>query len=298
MPPLGMEDRRPALFVRTSRGTAEDPTNRGSQESPEKGEILRGPETLMPTMNALHEVLRTPVDDTTPDPTGQPPLVGRRLVREILGVGQLARLLTHAPGLLRLPHGDNAPVLVIPGFGAGDGSTAVIRRFLRALRYNVSGWGLGRNRGNVSELIPAVTALAAQIAAESGRKTHLVGWSLGGYLAREAARERPDVVANVITYGSPVVGGPKYTATAEAYRRAGYDLDAIEASVRDRERTPIRVPVTAIFTRRDLVVDWRACIDRVNPDVEHLEVFTTHLGLGFCPEVYRIVAGRLADHPG
>lgn len=249
-------------------------------------------------MSVQRDLLRNPVGDTALDPIGQPPLMGRRLAREILGVGQLARLLTQAPALLGLARGDGAPVLVIPGFGAGDGSTAVLRRFLGALRYDVSGWGLGRNRGNVPELIPAVTALAAQIAAESGRKTHLVGWSLGGYLAREAARERPDVVANVITYGSPVVGGPKYTATAEAYRRAGYDLDTVEASVRDRERTPIRVPVTAIFTRSDLVVDWRACIDRVNPDVEHLEVSTTHLGLGFCPEVYRIVAERLADNRG
>jgi hypothetical protein len=42
------------------------------------------------------------------------------------------------------------------------------------------------------------------------------------------------------------------------------------------------------------VVDWRACIDRTSPEVEHVEVATTHLGLGFCPEVYRIVAERLA----
>ena len=49
-------------------------------------------------------------------------------------------------------------------------------------------------------------------------------------------------------------------------------------------------------SRSDAIVAWEACIDRVNPDVEHVEVRTTHVGLGFAPEVYRIIAERLAGH--
>lgn len=227
-------------------------------------------------------------------PVSPPPLKGRRLVREILGLGQLGRLVIHAPALFRSPRGDGSPVLVVPGFGAGDGSTVVLRRYLKAIGYEVHGWELGTNRGNVPELIPQVTERAVSTAEAAGRSVHLVGWSLGGYLSREAARQRPDLVADVITYGSPVIGGPKYTATAVSYRRAGYDLDAIEATVEERNNVPIQVPITAIYTRTDLVVDWRACIDRSSPIVEHVEVSTTHLGLGFCPEVYRIVAQSLA----
>ena len=237
--------------------------------------------------------LESTIHDTH-SPTAPPPLTGWRLAREIAGVGQIARLVVRAPVLLRTARGNGTPVVVVPGFGAGDGSTVLLRHYLSLIGYEVTGWGLGRNRGNVRRLIPRVTALAVDRATSTGRSVHLVGWSLGGYLAREAARERPDAVAQVVTLGSPVVGGPKYTATATAYRRAGYDLEVIEATVAERNKTPIQVPITAIFSRSDLVVDWRACIDQTSPSVDHVEVSTTHLGLGFCPEVYRTIAERLA----
>jgi hypothetical protein len=59
---------------------------------------------------------------------------------------------------------------------------------------------------------------------------------------------------------------------------------------------PLRVPVTAIFSRRDGVVAWQACIDQINQSVEHVEVKSSHLGLGFDPEVYRLIAWRLAKN--
>jgi hypothetical protein len=76
----------------------------------------------------------------------------------------------------------------------------------------------------------------------------------------------------------------------------GVDLDAIEAHIHHRQRTspPLKVPVTAIFSRRDGVVAWQACIDQINQSVEHVEVTSSHLGLGFDPKVYRLIAQRLA----
>ena len=102
-------------------------------------------------------------------------------------------------------------------------------------------------------------------------------------------------MSRVITLGSPVIGGPKYTAVADVYRRQGYDLDAIEAGVADRERIPPQVPVTAIYSKTDGIVAWRACIDSQNGNIEHVEVRTTHLGLGFAPGVYRVIAQRMAS---
>jgi hypothetical protein len=84
---------------------------------------------------------------------------------------------------------------------------------------------------------------------------------------------------------------------ASRYRRQGFDLDAIEAKVEARYAKPLRVPVTAIYSKADGVVDWRACIDRRSPDVRHVEVQSTHLGLGFSPEVYGIIAESLAATP-
>ena len=204
------------------------------------------------------------------------------------------QLLLRAPDLARAPRGAGEPVLVLPGFAASDASTLALRSYLRWLGYDARGWGLGTNRGDLRALVPRVVSLLSERAGASGGRVRCVGWSLGGNLAREAARERPDLVERVVTLGTPAVGGPKYTSVAHRYRRRGADLDGIEAQMAERERVPIRVPLTAIYSRRDGVVAWRACIDRSTPDVEHVEVSAAHLGLGFHPEVYRVVADRLA----
>ena len=166
---------------------------------------------------------------------------------------------------------------------------------LGLLGYRSRGWGFGRNDGNVPRLIERVVELVERVCDQTGNPLRLIGWSLGGYLAREAARERPALVDRVVTFGSPVVGGPKYTAVAGIYRSQGVDLDEIEAEVEARNQLPLRTPVTAIYSRTDGVVAWRACIDRASPNVEHVEVETTHLGLGFAADVYAIVAQRLAE---
>ncbi len=232
------------------------------------------------------------MDATVTDPIQPPRPSG--LLGEALGMLELPNLLVRFPSLARQPRGEGERVLVLPGFGAGDSSTAILRSYLAYLGYRPRGWGLGLNRGDVPELLPRVVELLDRLAQKDGAPVRLVGWSLGGVLAREAARDLPKAARQVVTLGSPVVGGPKYTAVADAYRRQGIDLDAIEAEVAERNRQPIQVPVTAVYSRRDGVVAWRACIDRDAPNVEHVEVATTHLGLGFSAEVYRIIAERLA----
>ncbi|MCZ7528368.1 MAG: alpha/beta hydrolase [Acidimicrobiia bacterium] len=164
------------------------------------------------------------------------------------------------------------------------------------LGYDARGWGLGRNRGDVLALVPVVADLVTAVAAEHDRPVHAVGWSLGGVLAREAARERPEAVRSVLTLGTPVVGGPKYTTVGRRYARLGVDLDTLEASIATREANlPIEVPIMAIYSRCDAVVAWGACVDRSSPHVEHVEVATTHVGLGLSPDVYELVARRLAS---
>jgi pimeloyl-ACP methyl ester carboxylesterase len=218
----------------------------------------------------------------------------RGLLREARGALELPRLLLQLPHLARQPRGRGGPVLVLPGYGAGDTSTALLQGYLRFLGHRPFGWGLGRNGGDVPALLPRVLERIGDLARSAPGGVALVGWSLGGYLAREAARERPEWVRRVVTLGSPVVGGPKYTAVGEIYRRRGVDLDAVEAQVEERYARVLSTPVTAIYSRADAVVAWRACIDRRSPNVEHVEVETTHIGLGFAPEVYGVIASRLA----
>ncbi|HSK29380.1 MAG TPA: hypothetical protein VLA17_05405, partial [Candidatus Limnocylindria bacterium] len=110
---------------------------------------------------------------------------------------------------------------------------------------------------------------------------------------RAVARERPDLVHQVITLGTPVIGGPKYTAFAESYRKRGMDIDAIAAEVEWRNQVALCTPVVAIYSRADCLVAWQACIDRGAANVEHVEVQTSHIGFGFSPDVYKIIARKL-----
>jgi pimeloyl-ACP methyl ester carboxylesterase len=226
--------------------------------------------------------------DTIPVPTGIGLLREARIGADLLGG------LRHLPHALAASRGRNQPVLLLPGFNAGDASLWMLRGFLLRLGWGARGWGLGVNRGDVRALLPKVIELADGIAQRRGQRVRLVGWSLGGLLAREVARDRPDLVAQVITMGTPVVGGPKYTALARLFRRLGHDLDAIEAECAERARRPIEAPIVAIYSRRDRMVAWQACIDHASLLVEHVEVASTHAGLGLDLRVWLIVADRLA----
>ena len=184
--------------------------------------------------------------------------------------------------------------MVLPGFATGDPATALLRGYLSFLGHEVHAWGQGRNDGDVRRLLPLLVSRVGALHRATGRRVRLVGWSLGGYLAREVSREAPAEVDRVVTLGAPVVGGPKYTLSAHAFRRRGMDLDTIEAAVAAREEVPLTRPVSAIYSRRDRVVAWQACVDERNACVEHVEVSSTHLGLAFSPDVLLLVAQHLA----
>ena len=227
--------------------------------------------------------------------TLQPPAFSG-LVREVLCLIELPRLLLHFPSLFAQPRGKREPVLIFPPHSSGDGSTTLLKAYLRLIGYRARGWGLGRNKGDVSELLPRALKRLASFAKRSNQKVTLIGWSFGGYLARELARERPDLICRVITLGTPVIGGPKYTALSEIYRKRGMDIEAIAAEVNFRNQAaPLETPVVAIYSRIDALVAWQACIDHQTLNVEHVEVRSAHYGFGFSPEVYRIIAQRLAQ---
>lgn len=219
-----------------------------------------------------------------------------KLVNEFFSWMEFPRLFLSTPSLFDVPAGNRRKVIVLPGFGAGDLSTVPLRRYLQAIRYDVKGWMQGSNTGDVLELLDLMKEKTLHEASISDGPVDLIGWSLGGYIAREVARDLPDVVNSVITLGSPVVGGPKYTRVAPMFALRGEDIDEIERMVDERYENPLKVPVTAIYSKNDGVVAWQACIDTVSDTVEHIEVNASHLGLGYSADVYRIVAQRLAQH--
>lgn len=215
------------------------------------------------------------------------------LAGEALSGLQIPRLLLAAPRLARISRGDGSPVVDIPGWRAPEVSMAPIRVYLRWLGYDARTWGLGTNMGDPERDAELMTVSVSELAERAGRPVALVGWSLGGVVAREVARKAPRHVSRVITYGSPVVGGPAHTVAVNRY--APGEGDRVDAIIDELNASdPISVPVTAIFTRADGVVAWQACIDRHTAGVEHVEVSSTHLGLGIDPDVWETVARTLA----
>lgn len=170
---------------------------------------------------------------------------------------------------------------------------APLRAWLAHLGHDARHWGLGVNQGDPEGDARRLTPTVAALAQESERAVSLVGWSLGGVVARELARSRPDLVSRVITYGTPAIGGPVHTVAASAWSDG--ERHRIATTVQREDRVnPIAVPITAILTRRDHVVAWQAQLDHASPRVRHVEVDSTHLSMGIDPDVWLTVAGELA----
>jgi pimeloyl-ACP methyl ester carboxylesterase len=236
---------------------------------------------------------------------GQPPSVEQRpplclfLLEGQRAFLEIASLLPAAPWLRLAPRGDGHPVLVLPGFTAGDASTIALRRYLRRLGYHAHGWRLGRNMGFRGELWAIERSLTLRIESlyhRHGRKLSLVGWSLGGIYAREIARAMPERIRQVITLGSPFASRGYGSNVRGLYelvtgrRIADHDPERLALLL-----DPPPVPSTAILSRTDGVAHWKGCRERPAPHTDNIEVLGSHCGLGFNPAVFFAIADRLAQ---
>jgi pimeloyl-ACP methyl ester carboxylesterase len=176
--------------------------------------------------------------------------------------------ITAGPIIAMSRRGDGHGVLVLPGLGGGDASTAALRWFLDRIGYRSYGWGLGANRGFGRWVTDGLDELLA--AKRSSGPVSLVGWSLGGVHAIELARRRPDAVRSIITLGSPLAG---------------------------RTAPPAAIPTTSVHSRSDAIVGWRSSLLPTQGVHENVEVRGSHLGLGHNPAVAVVVADRLAQDP-
>lgn len=210
-----------------------------------------------------------------------------------------ASTLLRAPQLALAPRGDGRPLMLIPGYRADAASMQPLRRYLSYLGYDAYHWGGGRNRGDVEGDIRRVGERAQALQRErGGAAVTLIGWSLGGVAAREAARLYESSVREVITLGTPIVGGPKYTAVGRYYaEQAGLDLDEFELEVHERNSIGIRQPVTSIYSKSDGIVAWQASVDVYNAHARNIEVNSSHFGLGISAHVWRLIADLLAGAP-
>ncbi len=217
---------------------------------------------------------------------------------------ELAAFVFTRPLMMRqLPRGDGHAVLVLPGFLASDTSTGPMRGLLESLGYDVHGWGLGRNLRVNAQRIRDLAAVLRTIQAESGGKVSLIGWSLGGVLAREIAKIHPDAVRQVITLGSPITDNRDHSNARALFEliNGAEPPPEVDGHRFESLNRPPPVPTTSILTKGDGVVHWRGSVQHVQPDhdtTENILVAASHIGMGVNPSVMVALADRLAQPQG
>jgi triacylglycerol lipase len=246
----------------------------------------------------------------------------RAVLREGSAVVEIGRYARRAAGDLRLRrttpyvgregdrHGD--PVLLVPGFLAGDGTLALMARTLRAQGFRTYRSHIHANIGCTLNAAAQLEARLETIAMRRESRVQIVGHSLGGMLARGIAVRRPDLVSNIITLGSPMLAPGAHHVSLSAsvdvlvrLSRAGVPglmaedcvagICARQSFDESRSPMPAGVGFTAVYSQRDGIVDWRACVD---PEAHAVEVSASHLGMAWDPRVLDVVGDSLLRAAG
>ena len=218
---------------------------------------------------------------------------------------EVALLPACLPLLMEAPLGDGHPVVLVPGFMAGESTLVALKLFLQNKGYDVHTWGLGRNVGFRGKHANALPQKIRYLHHTTGRKVSLVGWSLGGVFSFYGAETTQECVRSIITLGSPVsvdiMGNQSPPALKAMYRLVSHRLGASAhlmqpraKAMREHRRLPI--PTSCLYSLTDGVVPpQEATIDGDPALHENIQVPGSHLGLGFNGIVMAIVADRLAQ---
>jgi pimeloyl-ACP methyl ester carboxylesterase len=210
----------------------------------------------------------------------------------------LAAFYAALPWLRLAPRGDGHAVMVLPGLTASDASTRPLRHYLAELGYATHGWELGRNLGRRLVVDQYLVPRLLDLHRASGRKVSLVGWSLGGILAREMAKRAPQAVRQVVTLGSPFGDGGRASSVARLFETVSGRKVVDDAHLRQRIAAAPPGPLSSIYSRSDGIVAWRACLEQAGATAENIEVRGSHCGLGHNPAAVWAIADRLAQAEG
>jgi alpha/beta hydrolase fold len=188
--------------------------------------------------------------------------------------------------------GGGRPVMVVPGFMASDQTTSRLRRSLQEAGFDAHGWGMGRNKGIKADIFERLDERVAAL--ECDQPLTLVGWSLGGLIAREYAKFAPHRVAKVVTLGSPFSGDPRSNNAWRIYEFvAGYKVDAPPVNVTLSEKPP--VPTCAFWSANDGVVAPHSACGQVHESDQQIELDCTHMAFVARPDAIRAIAKAIVD---
>jgi pimeloyl-ACP methyl ester carboxylesterase len=210
---------------------------------------------------------------------------------------EMAALLAETISPSRFPEnaarGAGQPVVVVPGFCQPEIATAPLRKFLQRQGFAPGTWRCGPNFGPTSSCLAKFERYVVRLAEERGQPVSLVGISLGGTMARELAKHRPDCIRRVVTLCSPV-RLPVPTPLAPIAGFAAMHWDKRRWNTLGQIGIPPPVPVTAIVNPTDGILDWRSSVPEPAPNVEVFFIEGAHTTIGSNPRAQTVIASRLS----
>jgi triacylglycerol lipase len=203
---------------------------------------------------------------------------------------------------------NHQPVLLIPGFLAGDATLRPMAARLRGAGYRTYRARMHANVRCAQATGEALERRLEEVVDRWQRPVALVGHSLGGLLAKGLVHRRPELVAGIVTLGSPLLApGAVHPVLAfdlmllDRLQRWGFgDLmgdDCTNGECARLSWEELSAPVedgfefVSIYSRRDGIVDWHACLD---PSATQVEVECSHVGMAVDRTVQRHVLHGLA----
>jgi triacylglycerol lipase len=204
--------------------------------------------------------------------------------------------------------GDGRPVVLMPGFLAGDATLLVLGSWLRRMGHRPYTCGFVANVDCSDRALDRVERRVEELHRRHGRRVALVGHSRGGHYARALAHRRPDRVSHAVSLGADLQGmlgvsAPTQLAVAGARRGvAALRRDRAEGCLTAHCACPFardfagpipadRVRFTSVYSKGDGVVRWAGS---VVGGADCVEVTGSHVGLVFNRGAYRAIAHTLA----
>jgi predicted alpha/beta hydrolase family esterase len=188
--------------------------------------------------------------------------------------------------------GDGRNVMVLPGFLTTDNRTRMLRRVLSRAGYRTHGWGLGRNMPVKADLFERLDREMDRIQAGDSGTVTLIGWSLGGIIAREYAKHAPDRVSAVITLGSPFSGDPHSNRAWRVYELfADHPVDQPPIPVNFSVKPP--VPTIAIWSASDGIIPPDAARGQSHESDRQIEIDCGHFAMTCAPSALEAVLSVL-----
>lgn len=206
-----------------------------------------------------------------------------------------------------VPRGDGRPVVLLPGFLAGDQTMSALALWLRRIGYRPTVAGFLTNTDCSDRAYDRVLRAVRRAHETHGRRVALIGHSRGGHYVRAIASEHPELVSHAVSLGSDLNGMLGISVPTQAAvtgtrlalhaigrtRRPGCFTLFCDCPFSQAFRAPIdpAIRVTSIYSRGDGVVAWEGCI---TDDADNVEITGSHVGLVFNRKAYTAIASALA----